>query len=138
MVSEATEDVGEPADNLEPDVYDELGDIDDEGDPGEPGLKGPELVLMERTFSCLGLRGFEELEEAVVPMLDEGDCGEFGLERVSTPEDVETAEELLLVPFAVVAAAASSSSSGISLACPLMWASISFLLLKVSSQMVHL
>lgn len=117
MVGEATEHVGDAAESLEPEAYEE-GDIEDEGEPGEPGLRGPE-ELTDLIFSCLGLRCFVVLEDAVVPTLDDGDCGELGPEIVSVPDKADTEEGdeelVVLVPFAA-AAAASSSSSGISLA----------------------
>lgn len=60
-------------------------------------------------------------------------------ELLLTPcEDGDPADEEEPADAVAAAAAASTSSSGISLAWPLMWASISFLFLKVSSQMVHL
>lgn len=119
-VGEATEDVGEPADNLE--VYVDEGDIEDDGDPGDAGLKGPE-VLMERDFSCRGFRDFVRLDEVLVPMLELGDCGELGPDNVSTPDVVDTEEEGEVLAKALpdsagfpFAAAPSSSSSAISLA----------------------
>lgn len=132
-MGEATEEVGEAADSLEAEWYEEEGDIDDDiGEPGDPGLKGPSDWLL-LNFSFLGLRCLTELLVVVVPTLDVGDCGELGPEFVSAPDDVDT-DDTVPLP----AALGSSSSSGISLAWPLMCASISFLLLNVSSHMVHL
>lgn len=119
MVGEATEDVGEPADSLEPEAYEEEGDIDEDmGEAGDRGLVGRTVwLLICLVFLCLC--GFVELPfvadvvvvAVALPTLELGDCGEFGPELVSAPDEVDTE---VCVPLAV--ALTSSSSSGISLA----------------------
>lgn len=88
---------------------------------------------MESIFS-------EKLLLLIFPAIGEGG-EEFEAELHSIPDEVDEDDDedktRPWVPFRTNGGAVSSSS-GSSFACRLIWASISFLLLKVFSQMVHL
>jgi len=105
----------------------------------ELGESGEEVGMERVAATVLETRGWRAWRGFFVAGGELG--GEWLLlsELLLTPcKDGDPAEEPADVDAAADAAAASASSSGTSLAWPLMWASISFLFLNVSSQMVHL